>query len=109
MNTSRRPGEQCGTLVINEEKSPDQELLEEKGEILSCGGVYLSPSPAPSFKKKDTYQFLFLPDHRQGVIMYKNLEAMVHDHNEPTLGQNSLREAGTSHEALRRLFREGMN
>lgn len=99
----------CGSVVVNREKSPDQQLLEEKGEILSCGGVYLSPSPAPRFKKEDSYQFLFLPNHRQGVIMYKNLEAMSSTEQELSVEGASIREAGTSHEALRRLFREGLN
>jgi len=109
MNTKERPDPDCGSIFINEEKSPDQQLLEEKGEILSCGGVYLSTSPAPSFKKEDTYQLLFLPNFRQGVIMYKNLEAMTSTDQELQVGDASMREVGTSHEALRRLFREGLN
>ncbi|MFO1464662.1 MAG: hypothetical protein U1F66_12880 [bacterium] len=109
MDSKPRLHGECGSIVTNQEKSPDQQLLEEKGEILSCGGVYLSASPAPVFKKEDTYQFLFLPNYRQGVIMYKNLEAMSSTEQELHLGETSLREVGTSHEALRRLFREGLN
>lgn len=109
MIPKERPGSQCGSIVLNDEKSPDQQLLEEKGEILSCGGVYLAPTTAPSFKKEDTYQFLFLPNYRQGVVMYKNLEAMNSSQEELYPGGASMREAGTSHEALRRLFREGLN
>lgn len=109
MIPKERPGSDCGSIVVNTEKSPDQQLLEEKGEILSCGGVYLSPSAAPSFKKEDTYQLLFLPNYRQGVIMYKNLEAMSSTQEDLYPSGGSIREAGTSHEALRRLFREGLN
>ena len=109
MNAKTGPGSNCGSIVLNAEKSPDQQLLEEKGEILSCGGVYLAPSSIPSFRKEDSYQFLFLPNHRQGVVMYKNLEAMHSTEEELYLSGGSMREAGTSHEALRRLFREGLN
>lgn len=109
MISKERPGSECGSIVVNSEKSADQQLLEEKGEILSCGGVYLSTSPAPSFKKKDTYQFLFLPNHQQGVIMYKNLEAMSSSEEDLYVSNGTIREAGTSHDALRRLFREGLN
>ena len=109
MNPKERLHSGCGSIVLNEEKSADQQLLEDKGEILSCGGVYLAPTSAPSFKKEDTYQFLFLPNFRQGVVMYKNLEAMSSTEQEMEISGGSLREVGTSHEALRRLFREGLN
>ncbi len=109
MNPKERLNTDCGSIFINEEKSPDQQLLEDKGEILSCGGVYLSASPAPAFKKEDTYQLLFLPNYRQGVIMYKNLEAMTSTDQELQVGGTTMHEVGTSHEALRRLFREGLN
>ena len=109
MHPKERLQTTCGSVVTNHEKSPDQQILEEKGEILSCGGVYLPPAETPSPLKEPSYQFLFLPNFRQGVIMYRNLEAQCSNDPEITLQDPTLREAGTSHEALRRFFKEGLN
>ena len=108
MNPRERPHSDCGSILQRGEKSPDQEMLEEKGEILSCGGVYLSPAPTPSLRGP-TYHFLFLPNFRRGVIMYKNLEEVSSTQQELDLNAGSLTEAGTSHETLRKIFREGLN
>ncbi|HCU24861.1 MAG TPA: hypothetical protein DF383_07580 [Deltaproteobacteria bacterium] len=109
MNTKERLHNGCGTIIQRTEKSPEQETLETKAEVLSCGGVYLPPASTPSLQEP-TYHFLFLPNYRRGVIMYKNLEQV--DAADPEISLNtggSVAEAGTSHEALRKLFREGFN
>ena len=109
MNTRERLHIPCGSIVPREEKkTPDQEMLEEKGGIFSCGGVYLPPALTPS-PRKPSYDCLFLPNFRRNVILYKNLEAIGATEQEMDVNQGSLAEAGTSHEALRKIFREGLN
>jgi hypothetical protein len=91
------------------EKSPDQEILEQKGGIFSCGGVYISQAEAPEFKGHP-HQFLHLPHHQKGVMVLKGYEIFRRpdfsdEFSEPKVPEEEV----SSQDALRRLFKEGLN
>ncbi len=103
-----RNDEECGTVAPNQETSSAQEVLDEKGEIFSCGGVYLGQCRQPLFKPGKN-QFLHLPTHHHEVLVLKNhrLFRLVGENGDVT--RASFQEIHTTQETLRKFFKESLN
>jgi len=101
-------GEGCGSISPNKEKSPHQEILEEQGEIFSCGGVYLGnffevPNTSP---KTD---LLHLPNHHQGVMVFKGGKMLRRSDADFIGSTPATGEQTSTGDTLRRFFRESLN
>jgi hypothetical protein len=98
----------CGSASPNAEKSPHQEILEEQGEIFSCGGVYLANcyDPPPTARGVD---YLHLPNRGQGVMVFKG--GRLHRRTDVRGGEEikGLADKSSSGETLRRFFKESLN
>lgn len=100
--------EGCGSVSQNPEKSPHQEILEDQGEIFSCGGVYLGNCfELPKGAAKT--DFVHLPNHHKGVMVYqggKLQRRSVLELNGATLPVEDRTSAG---DTIRRFFKDSLN
>lgn len=53
----------------------DMSILSQSAHLLSCGGMYLSPSPLPSPFRSSTH-FISLPDHDRSILVLKNMHSL---------------------------------
>jgi hypothetical protein len=103
-----RGSEECGSVAPNQERSPAQETLDEKGEIFSCGGVYLSQCRKPMLRGEG-YRYLHLPTHQRKVMVLKNLEIHRLAGDDEDSRRATFQEVNSTQETLRRFFKEGLN
>lgn len=98
----------CGTQIQEAEASPAQEILNESGEIFSCGGVYLGLNrQMPPFN--DKFGYLHLPNYPKDVLVLNNLK--IHRLPGHKSSEGMLRHSGgsSSQDTLRRFFKESLN
>jgi hypothetical protein len=98
----------CGTPLVKEGPSPAQEVLEEQGEIFSCGGVYLGLHHAPRILD-DALEVVFLPNHRREILI-------LNGENTSRISSEGGQELASSPQdrpstgtTLRRFFKESLN
>jgi hypothetical protein len=103
-----RVKEDCGSAAPNDEKSAAQTTLETQGEIFSCGGVYLSPIRDTPLRR-ESLQYLHLPNRGKEVVMLKNQKVMRWKDNGEDSHKPSFQEAPISTDTIRRFFKEGLN
>jgi len=99
----------CGKLVPKEEKiSPAQEVLNQQGEIFSCGGVYLGLNRI-EVPKRDYFEFLSLPNHFKEVLVLNNQKPYRMPGRTNEEGTLHPQERPSSEDTLRRFFKESLN
>lgn len=98
----------CGSVSPNLEKSPHQEILEEQGEIFSCGGVYLANCFEPPIKTTGV-DFLHLNNHQKGVMVFKGGKLHRRTDASRGVGANGLADKASPGEAIKRFFKESLN
>ena len=100
--------EGCGSISPNLEKSPHQEILEEQGEIFSCGGVYLANCFEPPLKLSGV-DFLHLNNHQKGVLVFKGGQLHRRTGAPIGVGANGFADKASPGEAIKRFFKESLN
>jgi len=104
----RKNTKACGTSLEKPEKVPAREVLNDQGEIFSCGGVYLGLNrPAVPFNAK--FEYLFLPNHLMDVIVLNNRKIHRLPGRITEEGHLSPQERTSTQETLRRFFKESLN
>ena len=98
----------CGSIAPNSEPSPAKEVLEEQGEIFSCGGVYLSTA-RPLSRKAGGAKFLHLPNRNREVLTILGSKVQRRGQTVSEWDEESLSDVGTSTDVLRRLSKESLN
>jgi hypothetical protein len=94
--------------MVDPEPAPAQEVLNEQGEIFSCGGVYLGLN-RPSIPLTDRFDFLHLPNRHKGVLTLNHQK--VHRLPGEVLNEGLMphQERLSTEETLRRFFKENLN
>jgi len=103
-----RGEEGCGSIALNSERAPAQEVLDDKAEIFSCGGVYLSQCRKP-FLRNERFQYLHLPNRQREVMVLKNHKIYRLMGIEGDSSRASYEEISSTQETLRRFFKESLN
>lgn len=98
----------CGRQVPASQESPAQEVLNEQGEIFSCGGVYLGTNRVPS-EMGDEFSFLHLPNHRKQTIVMNHQRPFRLPGEPAEEGELATGERPSAESAIRRFFKESLN
>ena len=99
----------CGSPLPREEITPAHEVLNEQGEIFSCGGVYLGMNPSP-IPLEDHIEYLFFPNHQQDVMVMNHQKPYRVPARHCPEGVMAPQESSSSPEStLRRFFKESLN
>lgn len=98
----------CGTFLQKPESVPAREVLNDHGEIFSCGGVYLGLNRS-AVPFNDKFEYLFLPNQLQDVLVLNNRKIHRLPGRFTQEGILSPQERTSTQETLRRFFKESLN
>lgn len=104
----RRTKKHCGTIINPTEENPTGEVLNQQGEIFSCGGVYLGLT-RPVMPLKDKFEFLHLGTPHRGPIVLNHRKFYRMSGGEDHEGTLTPKERPSPHDTLRKFFKESLN
>lgn len=104
----KRGKRKCGTLLEKPETHPAREVLDDQGEIFSCGGVYLGLN-RPSVPLTDRFEILHLPNYLQGSVVLNNRKILRRAGITGDSDGPPAQEPTSTQETLKRFFKESLN